>query len=211
MTRVGLGVWFAAVAASLAMSGCTSERMRAGTPTPEPTPSSASAPASVAPVVPSTSASSTSASATPIRTVDRCHTSDLTGHVEGNGAGAGQRYAVLGLTNKTATTCAVYGYPGLQLVDAQGSPMPTKARRDEPVVPTLVLVKPGQTVWALLHWTVVPAEDEVADHCAPDPAALRVIPPDETTQLSMAFNHGPVCQHGDLSVGPFGRQRPPDG
>ncbi len=211
MTRVRLCVWFAALAASLAMSGCTPEHTSAGTPTPEPTPSNASAPAPVAPVVPGTPAPSTSASAPPVRAAHRCHTSDLTGHVEGNGAGAGQRYAVLGLTNKTATTCAVYGYPGLQLVDAQDSPLPTKARRDKTVVPALVLVEPGQTVWTLLHWTVVPAEDEMNDHCAPDPAALRVIPPDETTQLSMAFNHGPVCQHGDLTVGPFGRERPPDG
>ncbi len=48
-----------------------------------------------------------------------------------------------------------------------------------------LMVRPGQTVWALLHWTVVEAdEEEWANDCAPDPAALLVIPPDETTQLS---------------------------
>ena len=143
--------------------------------------------------------------------VHRCHTSDLTGHVEGYGRGMGQRYAGLGLTNKTARSCTIYGYPGLQLVDAYGQNRQTRTYWDRSTRPTRLVVKPGQTVWALLHWTVVQAEDEAADDCAPDPAALRVIPPDETTQLNMAFGAGQLCQHGNITVGAFGRDRPADG
>jgi hypothetical protein len=38
-----------------------------------------------------------------------------------------------------------------------------------------------------------------------------VIPPDETTQLTMPFNRGAICQHGTIMVGPFGYDRPADG
>ena len=143
--------------------------------------------------------------------MQRCHTSDLTGHVEGHGAGMGQRYAALGLTNKTARSCTIYGYPGLQLVDAYGRARQTRTHWDQSTGPIRLVVRPGQTVWALLHWTVVQADDEAANDCAPDPAALRVIPPDETTQLNMAFRAGQLCQHGNITVGAFGRDRLADG
>ncbi len=121
----------------------------------------------------------------------------------------GQRYAALGLTNKSDRSCTIYGYPGLQLLDAYGRNRPTRTHWDQSTRPTRLVVRPGQTVWALLHWTVVQAEDEAANDCAPDPAVLRVIPPDESTQLSMAFGAGRLCQHGDISVGAFRREHPP--
>ncbi len=105
----------------------------------------------------------------------------------------------------------MYGYPGLQLVGPDGKALPTTVRRNTAVKPKLLRVKPGMTVWAQMQWTVVPADDEAANHCAPDPVALRVIPPDETTQLTMAFRRGAVCQHGSISVDAFGTQRPADG
>jgi hypothetical protein len=211
MAKASIG--FAAVAVVLAAAGCTAGHTGVtGSAT-----SSASAPTSDVPgasaSVPTTSGTSAGTPTPELssQNMQRCHTSDLTGHVEGHGAGAGQRYAALGLTNKTATVCKIYGYPGLQLVDAYGSAMPTTARRDEAVAPTLLMVKPAQTVWAVLHWTVVPAEDETANHCAPGPTSLRVIPPDETTQLTMTFDYGPICQHGTIMVSPFGHDRPADG
>ena len=199
-----------AVVVVLAAAGCT------GKP-PKP-PSPPSAPSSVqgapsAPGAPGASSGSlpSGSSATAVAAGStRCHTAVLSVHVEGHGEAAGQRYAFLGLTGKGSAACTVYGYPGLQLVDAAGNAMPTKVTRDAARPPTLLTVQPGQTVWATLHWTVVPANDEAATMCAPAPTGLRVIPPDETTQLSMPFWYGPVCQHGALTVGPFQSQRPPD-
>jgi hypothetical protein len=211
--KAKVSVGFAAVAVVLAAAGCTAGHTGAtGSVTP-----SASAPTSDVPSAPaSVPTKSATSVATPVaepssQNTQRCHTSDLTGHVEGYGAGMGQRFADLGLTNKTATVCRIYGYPGLQLVDAHGSAMPTTTLRNNAVAPTLLTVKPGQTVWAVLRWTVTPAEDETANHCAPDPMSLRVIPPDETTQLMMTFDYGAICQHGTIMVSPFGYDRPPDG
>src|SRR6266542_2592475 len=201
MNAAKLGIGSAAAAAVMLLAGCMVEGHAATsgtstTPADVPVSSPSASPLS-------TGGSAPSAAAAPAR----CHTRDLAGHVEGRGAGAGQRYANLGLTNKTSTACTVYGYPGLQLVDAHGSALPTRVQRDTAVAPRQLLVKPRQTVWALLHWTVVPADDEVTNHCAPDPASLRVIPPDETTQLTVAFDYGAVCQHGELIVDPFSRDR----
>jgi hypothetical protein len=211
MHSVKLATAFAVAAAALLAGGCAA----AGATAQEPARPGATAavPDPATPGAPATPGTAPGAG-TPVpsrQAAQRCHTSDLTGHVEGVDGGAGQRYAALGLTNRTSTSCTVKGYPGLQLVDTQGSARPTTVRRDTAVTPKLLVVKPGRTVWALLHWTVVPADDEAAGHCAPDPAALRVIPPDETTQLTMAFRLGAVCQHGEIFVDPFGVQRPAGG
>jgi Domain of unknown function (DUF4232) len=206
MSRTGLRIGAVAVAALLA-TGCTAKRAGAppvGAPGGSPSAAPSASPSTGATPSPSGSASAPSG-------LHRCHTADLTGHVEGHGAGSGQRYAALGLTNRTGTPCTVYGYPGLQLVDGTGAVKPTTVDRDRATGPTTLLVAPGQTVWAVLHWTVIPADDEAADHCAPDPKQLRVIPPDETTQLSMPFDYDAICQHGHLTVGPFTRTRPVDG
>ena len=204
MFGVGVAV---SVVALLAVAGCAAKPTAAArSAAPVTSTSTTSTPA------PSESPSgSGSGSTTGTHSIQRCHTSDLTGHVEGHGEGAGQRYAVLGLTNKTARSCTIYGYPGLQLVDAHGQARQTSAHWDRSTVPTRLVVRPRQTVWALLHWTVIPADDENANNCAPDTAALRVIPPDETTQLSMAFSPGQLCQHGQITVSAFGRDRPADG
>jgi Protein of unknown function (DUF4232) len=202
MNAAKLGIGSAAAAAVMLLAGCMVEGHAATsgtstTPADVPVSSPSASPLSTGGSAPSAAAAAPA----------RCHTRDLAGHVEGRGAGAGQRYANLGLTNKTSTPCTIYGYPGLQLVDAHGTALPTRVQRDTAVTPRQLLVKPRQTVWALLHWTVVPADDEATNHCAPDPASLRVIPPDETTQLTVAFDYGAVCQHGELIVDPFSRDR----
>jgi Protein of unknown function (DUF4232) len=193
------------VAVLLAMAGCHSTRP-ATTSSP-----SAAPPSSTSPVIASSALPSPGATASASAGTTRCHTGGLSGHVEGHGEGAGQRYAFLGLTNTGSSACTVYGYPGLQLVGPSGAALPTTAQRDTAQSPALLTVQPGQTVWATLHWTVVPADDEASGMCAPNPTGLRVIPPDETTQLSMAFDYGPVCQHGTINVGSFRTERPPNG
>lgn len=196
------------LAVLLAVAGCHAR--------PSATRSSPSPSVAVSPAAPSSPASPASPPESPAGSASaasttRCHTGGLTGHVEGHGEGAGQRYAFLGLTNTTRSTCTVYGYPGLQLVGPSGAALPTRAQRDAAQSATTLTVQPGQTVWATLHWTVVPADDEASTMCAPDPTGLRVIPPDETAQLSMAFGYGPVCQHGTITVGSFRTERPPNG
>ncbi|MER7081195.1 Protein of unknown function [Saccharopolyspora kobensis] len=131
--------------------------------------------------------------------VTRCHTSMLTGSLQNPDAGAGQRYAELTLTNSSGETCTLYGYGGMQLVDASGRPLPTDAKRTPNPGPSMITLSPGESASATLHWTAVPHEGEPTDGpCAPTAASLQVIPPDETDPLPVTWNGGPVCGFGKI-------------
>ncbi|MEU6269341.1 DUF4232 domain-containing protein [Saccharopolyspora shandongensis] len=131
--------------------------------------------------------------------VERCHTSMLTGTVEGAEAGAGQRYADLVLRNSSNETCTLYGYGGMQLVDASGQAVPTKMERTPNPGPGLITLAPGESARATLHWTAVPHEGEPMEGpCQPTPARAQVIPPDETDALSVTWNVGAVCGFGEI-------------
>ncbi|MDT4986575.1 MAG: hypothetical protein QOI74_669 [Micromonosporaceae bacterium] len=212
--RITIGsVALLTVCAVSACSAAGGDRAPVGAPPTKPVPSASAGNGSAgssAPAVPPTANPTTPPAVPAVGGTGRCHTADLTGHVDGGGAGAGQRYGVLALTNHTATTCRVFGFPGLQLMAADGQTLRTNVIRNG-AAPTLLMVRPGQTVWSLLQWTVIPADDEVADNCGPNPVSLRVIPPDETTQLSMPFTPGQLCQHGQIFAGAFTATRAPNG
>jgi hypothetical protein len=113
--------------------------------------------------------------------------------------GAGQRYATLVLENTGGRTCTVHGYGGIGLVDSAGSALPTQQVRVTSPAPTTVTLTPGSSARSLLHWSAVAgAGDATSGPCQPTPAALQVIPPDETDHLSIAWHQGPVCERGTL-------------
>ncbi|QGK71991.1 DUF4232 domain-containing protein [Allosaccharopolyspora coralli] len=131
--------------------------------------------------------------------VQRCHTSMLSGILQPGNPGAGQRHADLVLRNDSGETCTLYGYGGLQLVDAEGRPLPTDFTRNANPGPTLIELAPGDAAAATLHWSVVPHGDEpVTEPCAPTPAGAEVIPPDETDPLPVEWPFGPVCGQGSV-------------
>lgn len=150
------------------------------------TPTSESPPASTTTAAPSTSPG-----------VPRCSAATLAGTIRPADAGAGNRYATLVVTAKSA--CTLYGYGGLQLVDAQGKPTPTNLIRTPNPGPALVSLQPGQTAHKTLHWTVVPTGDEpVTGPCEPPSAGATVIPPDETQPFTVVYDFGPVCDKGRI-------------
>ncbi|GAA2783662.1 DUF4232 domain-containing protein [Saccharopolyspora taberi] len=131
---------------------------------------------------------------------ERCHTSMLSGSVQPSDSGAGQRYAELVLTNTSGETCNIYGYGGMQLIGADGSPLPTKVERTPNPGPALVRLAPGGSASATLHWSVIPHEGEPeTGQCEPTPVRLDVIPPDETDALSATWDLGAVCGFGTIS------------
>jgi Protein of unknown function (DUF4232) len=130
---------------------------------------------------------------------DRCHTSELTGRLIPADSGAGQRYATLTLRNAGGRSCTIHGYGGLGLVDGSGHALPTKQIRDASPAATTVRLAPGGTVSSDLHWGAVPGPgDNQSGDCQPAPAALHVIPPDETDFLSVPWDMGPVCLRGTI-------------
>jgi len=134
---------------------------------------------------------------------DRCHTSELAGSLGAETAGAGQRYATLILRNTGGRTCTVHGYGGLGLAGAGGAALPTKqVRTGGPT--TTVQLAPGATTRSELHWGAVNGPgDSPAGDCQATPTTLRVIPPDETDPLSVAWTFGPVCEGGTIEQHPY--------
>ncbi|MFL6123674.1 DUF4232 domain-containing protein [Actinophytocola sp.] len=133
-----------------------------------------------------------------------CTTDLLTGSVQSMGADAGNRSAILVVTNKSRQTCTLWGFGSLQLLTATKQPIPTNAERDLEPVPTLVRLKPGGEAGKLLHWTVVATGDEpTTGPCQPAAASVDVSPPDQTVPFRVDYTFGSVCDHGRLETSAY--------
>jgi hypothetical protein len=151
----------------------------------------------------SRAASSSSPAATTTARTDRCHTSELTGSLTAQSAGAGQRYATLVLRNTGGEACTVHGFGGIGLAASDGSALPTRQVRSGGPAAT-VLLAPGGSVRSTLHWSAVNGPgDSSTGPCQPSPATLRVIPPDETDALPVPWTLGPVCSAGAIEQRPY--------
>jgi hypothetical protein len=128
----------------------------------------------------------------------QCSTPDLAAQLKGGGAGAGQRYATMVLTNTSGRTCSVHGYGGMALLGAPRQGVPTDLRRNASPAPATVTLVPGGSARSLLHWAVVPAVDENGTACEPTAVAAVVTPPNQTTAALRPWTFGPVCQHGQI-------------
>jgi hypothetical protein len=143
----------------------------------------------------------------------RCHTAGLRGELHlfsRPGQAGSEQDAELGLTNMSGQPCVVYGYPGLQLFGADGRSHPTTVDRTTTKPPTAVTLAPGATAWSLIAWSFMPSGDEADSSplCGGKMTQLKVIPPDETTQLTVSAGIGTVCDHGKLWTGPMRSDRP---
>jgi hypothetical protein len=189
-----------AAAALLAVAGCT---RGGGTTVGSALPATGSAP------VPTSAAATTAVptAATPVPTrsdptgseASRCHTSELAASFKAGDPGAGQRYATLQLTNQSRRTCTVFGYGGLQPLDAARKQLPITLVRDPGHAPTLVRLPPGASVGRTIHWTVVPSGSQTC----PIPAYASIIPPDETDPLVVRWSLGEICG-GRIDGVPYG-------
>jgi len=172
-----LAVTIAALTCAAAVAGCASSGSSqpgasgstAASPTGQgTTPGSSNTPA-VAP-------SSSSAPAGP----PACPTSSLQVKL-GVGQGyAGGVYVVIDFTNTGASTCSLFGYPGVSLV--KGPPytqIGLAAKRSTTTPKKLVTLAPGATANALLQ--IVDALNYPSATCGPTKAtALKIYPPNQT-------------------------------
>lgn len=207
-------VALATVGCALAVAGCSFEgsvtTASAGTTgsstarTSSSTTASSTA-SSAAPSTPATTtagsspSSSSSGSASSSSSTQRCHSGGLVGRLATEDSSTGHRHALLELRNISGSTCTVYGYGGVQLIDDVGQNLPTHQVRVASPAPTPVTVPAGGTATSQLTWAEIPGDgDATSGPCQPTPATLAVIPPDETQPLSIPWTLGPVCQGGTL-------------
>jgi hypothetical protein len=141
----------------------------------------------------------TLAAATP-----RCHTGRLyIAEVPHDGQGAtGHLDQVFSITSLAQHSCYLYGYPGVQLVDASGHDIATHvtwtggfffANRHK----EYVVLKSGQTAYFALGWTHFPTPGQ---RC-PNVKYLLVTPPDATSTIAVVTDLQMVCG-GNISASP---------
>ncbi|MEU6549470.1 DUF4232 domain-containing protein [Streptomyces sp. NPDC046915] len=124
----------------------------------------------------------------------RCHTSELSAAVGRNNPGAGQENFPIVLTNKSARTCTLRGYPGSAFVNAAGTQLGPDPKRSSGKATTVTL-RPGASAWAGLTFS----NPEISGAKTASPAALLVTPPDERDQLKVKWTAGPVPVSGNSS------------
>jgi hypothetical protein len=169
--------------------------------TPPPVATASPSPAPGAAPTPDLSPAATPSPATPGQALPRCRTWDLAAQVRALDAAAGQRAGLLVLTNRSGHACQTYGFIGMQLIDSAGRPVPTSVVRVRQPPPAVLTLAPDASVHSVLTWGAVPGPGEPATgECEPAPAAAEVTPPDETTQIVIRWDLGPVCQRGGVTA-----------
>lgn len=168
-----------------------------GTTSPAPPATASSATGTGTPTAPRTTASPGDATATTTSAAasTRCHTSELRASVGRNDPGAGQENFPVVLTNTSARTCTLHGYPGAAFVGASGGQLGPDPQRS-PGTPVTVTLKPGQSAWAGLTFS----NPGVSGAKTATPAALLVTPPDERDQVKVVWKGGPVPVSGNSST-----------
>lgn len=164
-------------------SGSPSQRATTTEPAPSPSAALGSEPA------PSPAASGAAQKSS------RCHTDELRAEVGRMDPGAGQRNFPIVLTNTSARTCTVYGYPGAAFVDASGGQLGPDPER-APDTQARVTLAPGDSAWAGLSYS----SPEISGARTARPAALLVTPPDERKPIEVPWTAGAVPVSGNAST-----------
>jgi hypothetical protein len=186
---------------SLALAACSSgSGGTAGTTSTSRPPSTAtSAPTTSTTAAPSTSSTSAALAG--------CVVSQLGVTPEQGTGAAGTIELSIDLTNHSATTCSLYGYPGMQLLDGSGNDIPTDVIRGggpqfavaaANKAPTTVVLATGQTAAFSLSYEDVPVGSETS---CPTSVHALVTPPGDLTSATVALAIAP-CGGGTIHVSP---------
>ena len=140
----------------------------------------------------------------------RCAASALTVWlgIPGDGA-AGSTYFQLELSNTSAKTCTLYGFPGVSAIGRYGHQLGSAAGRDYADPIHLVTLRRGATAHVLLQITDV-ANFRPASCDPANAVALRVYPPNDRRPVQVPFSFracgksGPVYLHVRTTVGGTG-------
>jgi hypothetical protein len=109
---------------------------------------------------------------------------------------------MMSFTNTSRSACTTKGWPGVQLVDKSGHPVPTTDQRvngfgtNENTPPSTVTVAPGASAYFGIETT------DVCSNTAAQPAsAVLAIPPDQYSQLKASAETS-FCPNPTVQVTP---------
>lgn len=136
----------------------------------------------------------------------RCHTSQLAVAFAGSEGAAGTIILTFRMANTTPTGCWLYGFVGMQMLDATGRNLPTRVVRNGGLFsnqsgPTQFTLQPGQAATFLMAFGNVPVGSETI---CPQAAQLVVTPPDEFDHVTLTVQGWPLspCNSGELDATP---------
>jgi hypothetical protein len=171
-----LAVTIAALTCAAAVAGCASSGSSSQ-------PGASGSTAAASPAAPGSSNTPAVAASSPSSAPTgppACPTSSLLVKLGVSQGYAGGVYVVIDFTNTGASTCSLFGYPGVSLV--KGPPytqIGLAAKRSTTTPRTLVTLAPGATANALLQ--IVDALNYPSAKCGPTNAtALKIYPPNQT-------------------------------
>jgi Protein of unknown function (DUF4232) len=117
----------------------------------------------------------------------RCATADLTVALGAATTVATAQHRIsVTFTNRSATRCVLYGYPGAQLLDAAGTSYDIV--RSPLVNRTTVVLEPGGKAHAVLTYLTAVADSGPVFV----PTRLAVTPPDDRSSAVVAWTYGPI-------------------
>jgi hypothetical protein len=179
------------VAASILAVGCGSHSSTAsGQPTAtasaaNSSTSAASTPSSGATGQASSPAGGTQTSGAPAGTA-ACSSSNLRIALGAGGGAAGTDFTILDFTNSGGTSCTLYGFPGVSLINSSGTQIGAAATRNPSKPSALVTLAPAAKASATLG--VANAQNYPASACKPTASAqLKVFPPNQTQAIEVPF------------------------
>lgn len=116
---------------------------------------------------------------------ERCFTQQLQISQAGASGATGHIQMIYALENTSSTACTVFGYPGMQMVDSAGNPMPTTVVRGNAftfpdIQPRAVALEPGGQASFAVDYSDVPVGNQTS---CPVSAALEITPPNAFDRL----------------------------
>jgi hypothetical protein len=135
-----------------------------------------------------------------------CRSSQLTVRARGTRAAAGNAGDTFTFHNQSGVTCTLFGYPGLQMLDASGGQLPTSVNWGSdytvrPQAPALVTLGPGEEASFALGY----ASPGGFNISCPSSTSLVVTPPNETQPIVIPYQMSPSEPDTTGSNGQCGR------
>ena len=116
----------------------------------------------------------------------RCHSNQLSVRPVSSSAGAGNRAVNYAFTNTSSSTCALKGYPGLELLNAKNQPIKgiqinwTQSTYFYSAKPQLVTLAPGAQAYFQAAFNRIPA----GQSCTTS-SKLKITPPNAYRSLTL--------------------------
>ena len=120
-------------------------------------------------------------------------------------AAAGSRGQRLTITDTASSTCTLYGYPGMLMLDSSGNPLPTHVIRVGTSPEKVITLAPGEKASFLAYW---PDPTGYPNEQCPTSSRVEITPPNAYQSVTIVWHitpYGGTTQNlrcGQITVSP---------